>query len=121
MVAANIQRGELKTVTPHELIDLTAAGVRMQIVDVRTPREYKSGHLPDAVNIPLDDLRGRAGELDTEQTAILYCGIGYRSYHGTKILAARGFKDVRNLSGGMSTWQWVGKVVAGEGQGMKVV
>ena len=117
MVAANIQRGELKAVTPHELIDLTAAGHRMQIIDVRTPREYKSGHLPDAVNIPLDDLRGRAGELDTEQTAILYCGIGYRSYHGTKILAARGFKDVRNLSGGMSTWQWVGKVVAGKGEG----
>ena len=48
------------------------------------------------------------GELDPALPTVVYCGIGYRSYHAAKILAARGFQDVQNLSGGMSTWQWVG-------------
>lgn len=111
MVAANLLRGEFTSITPHELAKLLGKGERVQLVDVRTPREYKSGHIRGAINIPLDDLRERRAELDLSLPVVVYCGIGYRSYHAAKILQAGGFKDVQNLSGGMSTWQWVGEVV----------
>ncbi len=110
MVAADRFRGEYAALTPQELREELAAGRRLQIVDTRTPREYASGHVPGAVNLPLDELRGRYGELDAALPTVVYCGIGYRSYHAVKILMANGFTDVRNLSGGMSTWQWVGEV-----------
>ncbi|MGE5599503.1 MAG: FAD-dependent oxidoreductase [Bacteroidota bacterium] len=111
MVAANLLRGGFAAVTPRELLRMMGAGERLQLVDVRTAREYQSGHLPGARHIPLDDLRERLGELDPALPTVVYCGIGYRSYHAVKILVARGFRDVRNLSGGISTWQWVGEVV----------
>lgn len=118
MVAANLYRREFASLTPHELRAILAKSERLQLVDVRTPREYGAGHIPGAVNLPLDDLRARLGELDPACPTVVYCGIGYRSYHAVKILAARGFKDVRNLSGGMSTWRWVGEVETGAGPGI---
>ena len=113
MVAANLFRGEFTAITPVELHKLLEEGNAPQLVDVRTPREYRSGHVPGAVNLPLDDLRDLLGELDLTRPTVVYCGIGYRSYHAAKILSANGFKDVQNLSGGMSTWQWVGPVEKG--------
>lgn len=110
MVAANLFRGEFTAVTPRELRRIMEQGRGFQLVDVRTPREYQNGRIKGAINIPLDDLRARSGELDPSLPVVVYCGIGYRSYHAAKILQARGFKDVQSLSGGMSTWQWVGEV-----------
>lgn len=110
MVAANLWRGEFRSLTPCELATLLGEGRRFQLVDVRTAREFAAGHVPGAVNIPLDELRERLGELDPGAPVVAYCGIGYRSYHAVKILAANGFADAQNLSGGFSTWQWVGEV-----------
>jgi rhodanese-related sulfurtransferase len=73
-----------------------------QVVDVRDPQEVAAlplagvGH---AVNIPLNDLRGRLGELDPTRPTVVACQSGLRSYLGTRILAQHGFADVRNLSG----------------------
>lgn len=73
------------------------------LVDVRTEKEYQEGHIPGAINIPLDSLRMRSRELPKDCEIFIYCQIGLRGYLATRILAMEGFK-VKNLSGGYRTW-----------------
>lgn len=70
------------------------------IVDVRAPEEAALGMLPRAINIPLDSLRTRLGELDPKQRVVLYCQSGMRAYFAARILLQQGFQDVANLKGG---------------------
>jgi len=75
-----------------------------QIVDVRTPREVQKRPLAaadHAVNIPVDNLRDRIGELDQSAETVVSCGIGLRAHVALRILKQSGFSDVKNLSGGM--------------------
>ncbi|MDA8233691.1 MAG: FAD-dependent oxidoreductase [Clostridia bacterium] len=104
MTAANILRGEVLTWSTDDLRAALDNEEEIQLVDVRTPVEYKNGHVPGAINLPLDDLRDKFGELDSHKKTILYCGIGYRSYLAYKILKDRGFGDLRHISGGFRSW-----------------
>lgn len=104
MVASNIMRGEVVSYTPAEVKDMLNLGDEVQIVDVRTPREYNAGHLPGAVNIPVDELRARYRELDLSKKTVLYCGIAYRSYLGLRMLDDKGFRDIGHMSGGYNAW-----------------
>jgi len=104
MTAANILRGEVSTWSTGDLVEALEKGEDLQLVDVRTPIEYRNSHVPGAVNVPLDDLRKRAGELDPHKKTVLYCGIGYRSYLAYRILKDRGFTDLRHVSGGFRSW-----------------
>jgi rhodanese-related sulfurtransferase len=72
-----------------------------QLIDVRQPEEVAGGTLDGAVNIPLDDLPGRAGELDPTRRVVLLCRSGGRSAMAAEFLTASGFTDVINLAGGM--------------------
>ncbi|MGR9053010.1 MAG: FAD-dependent oxidoreductase, partial [Gammaproteobacteria bacterium] len=74
-----------------------------QLVDVRTEAEFARKHIEGAVNIPLDSLRARLGELSREREIWVVCGVGQRAYNATRILVQHGFK-VKNLSGGMQTY-----------------
>jgi NADPH-dependent 2,4-dienoyl-CoA reductase/sulfur reductase-like enzyme/rhodanese-related sulfurtransferase len=76
------------------------------ILDVRTTGEFARGSLPGAVNIPIEQLRARLGELPRNQPLLAYCQVGMRGYLATRLLAQKGF-DVKNLSGGYTTWQQV--------------
>lgn len=81
---------------------LVAEGARL--VDVRTAGEFGGGHLPGAVNIPLDQIESRAGELKKlGKPVVLYCASGARSGQAKRILAGAGIADVHDL-GGMSRW-----------------
>jgi len=72
---------------------LAAAGAK--IVDVRTPQEFASGHLPGAVNIPHDEIRGRAAELGPpEAPVVLYCRSGRRTGIAAKTLRDLGYDKV---------------------------
>lgn len=104
MVSANIHRGEVEAMTPQELAAAQAGGRDIQVVDVRTPGEYRAGHIPSAVNIPVDEMRQRYGELDPSRDTVVYCGIGYRSYLAYRILRQHGFRRLRNLSGSWRSW-----------------
>lgn len=74
------------------------------LVDVRTPEEFASGHLPGAVNLPVEELARRYGELGSPQTRlVVYCRSGARSGRAERLLKEQGFQDVFNL-GPMSTW-----------------
>lgn len=94
MIAANILRGHVAAGHWHDLPDSGA-----YVLDVRTPREYRKGHLDGAVNIPLDELRSRLDELPHGREIWTHCHVGQRSYYAARTLQQHGFK-VRNLSGG---------------------
>lgn len=82
--------------------ELVAAGARL--VDVRTAGEFGGGHLPGAINIPLDQLSGRLGELKKgDKPVVLYCASGARSGQAKRILTSGGIADVHDL-GAMSRW-----------------
>jgi NADPH-dependent 2,4-dienoyl-CoA reductase/sulfur reductase-like enzyme/rhodanese-related sulfurtransferase len=99
MIAANHLRGDLPLA---EWSELGADGAL--VVDVRTPGEFQSGHIPGARNLPLEELRGRLDELPRDREIQLVCGVGQRAYYATRALLQRGFR-VKNLSGGMATWR----------------
>lgn len=100
-VASNVLRHDMPSLTCGELDARIKAGQALQIVDVRERAEYKSGHLPQAVLIPLDELRERAGELDPSKETVVYCRVGLRGYLASRILQQRGFRQVLNLTGGI--------------------
>jgi phage shock protein E len=88
--------------SPAEARRLVVDGARL--VDVRTAGEFGGGHLPGAVNIPLDQIAGRAGELKKAgKPVVLYCASGARSGQAKRILASAGVSDVHDL-GGMGRW-----------------
>lgn len=78
------------------------------VLDVRDPSEFERGAIPGAVNIPLNDLRGRLGELPEGKELLVYCASGQRSYNACRILLQHGFQ-CRNLSGAYKTWSTSGK------------
>ena len=79
---------------------------QMQIVDARTPQEFKEGHIPGAVNIDINskDFTRQAGSLDKARPVAVYCRSGRRSKIAAKTLTVNGF-DVTELDGGIITWE----------------
>lgn len=69
------------------------------LLDTRTPTEYDRGHIVGFINIPVDDLRDRLGELDRRKPVYVICQSGLRSYIASRILAGNGF-DAYNFAGG---------------------
>jgi len=70
------------------------------LLDVRLPDEFHNGRLPDALNVPLPQLRDLAGGLDGSRIYVVYCDTGRRSASATYLLCERGF-DARLLAGGV--------------------
>jgi NADPH-dependent 2,4-dienoyl-CoA reductase/sulfur reductase-like enzyme/rhodanese-related sulfurtransferase len=100
-VAAGLIRGDHPQANMATALD-GPPDDRTLLLDVRTPKEHAEGHLPGAVNIPVDDLRGRLGELPRDRRILAYCQVGMRGYIATRILLQKGF-DVANLGGGYKT------------------
>lgn len=75
-----------------------------KLVDVRSPGEFSSGHLPGAVNIPVGDLGARAASLGAKDApVVVYCASGTRSAMARSVLKGQGFAQVFNL-GSMGRW-----------------
>lgn len=87
---------------------LMSDGQPLLIVDVRTPEEYATGHIPGSVNHPIGDIDTWAATLQTGQRLCCVCGVGARSRTAAAILVGKGFLSVYNLLGGMQ--QWTGAV-----------
>lgn len=85
------------------------------LVDVRSEIEHANGHIPDSLNIPVDDLRSRLSELDAAKEIWVYCQVGLRGYTASRILQQKGYR-VRNLTGGYKTYQ-MANYQAGQRQG----
>lgn len=70
------------------------------VVDVRSPEEYADEHFEGALNIPVNEIQARAGELgDPNKPVVLYCASGSRSAYAARILSLSGFKRVVNAGG----------------------
>ena len=102
-VAGGLLRGE------HPQVDVEAVlaappAEHPFLLDVRTSQEFAAGHVPDAVNIPVDELRSRQGELPHDREIAVYCRVGQRGYLATRILRQAGFEAV-NVGGGYKTYR----------------
>lgn len=102
-VAGGLLRGD------HPQLDIEAvlaapATEQLFLLDVRTPQEFASGHIPGAVNIPVDELRSRLGEVPRDRQIAAYCQVGQRGYLATRILLQTGF-SAANVGGGYKTYR----------------
>jgi rhodanese-related sulfurtransferase len=94
-------------VAQGEVLELVATPDGPLLLDVRTPGEYASGHVPGAVNIPHADVVARLSELEPyrERGVVLYCQSGRRAGMTTQALQEAGFANVRHLAGDMQGWK----------------
>jgi len=96
-VAQNVLAGRMDVLTTDEFMAYDRENTT--VLDVRTEIEYNNGHVEDAINIPVDNLRERIGELDKNKEIIEYCQVGLRGYVAARVLSQNDFK-VKNLTGG---------------------
>lgn len=104
-VGSNVLNGDVRTAYWYEAMNADIS--RTFLLDVREPSEYQKGHIPNAVNIPLDQIRSRLKEIPKDKEIIVNCQVGLRSYIGARIMMQNGFDNVRNLSGGYKTYSAV--------------
>lgn len=102
-VAGNILTGKMQPLYWRELRD--ADLTKVTLIDVRTPDEFSLGALKGAVNIPVDEIRGRMDEIPRDKPVYLYCGVGLRGYLASNILLQNGFGEVKNLIGGIKLYK----------------
>ncbi len=79
-------------------------GDKFQFIDVREPNEYQIASIPGAKLIPLGDVPKRVGELDPNTEVIVHCKMGGRSAKACDFLRQSGFKNVKNMLGGITAW-----------------
>ena len=84
--------------------DLPARAASATVVDVRTAAEWKEGHVPGAVHVPLAHLTSQLSELRGRQPIVTYCRSGARSVTAASVLRAAGIADVSNAEGGFEAW-----------------
>ena len=114
-MAGFVASGLLKGDHPQLDIDqflATPENLRPFLVDVRTPKEFSLGHIPGALNIPIDDLRSSLNELPRDRDVAVYCQVGQRGYLATRILRQNGFA-VSNIGGGYKTYLLYRTVIGG--------
>ncbi|MEX2490564.1 MAG: FAD-dependent oxidoreductase [Nitrospirales bacterium] len=101
MAAKNVLDGDVSLAQWYEVAALDPA--KTVLLDVRRADERAKGFIPGSIHIPLDELRGRLGELPRDREIIVACHTGQRSYFASRVLAQNGF-HVRNLTGAWRTW-----------------
>ncbi|CAN5740288.1 rhodanese-like domain-containing protein [soil metagenome] len=101
--------GEKKTVEqiPVEKVKEILSD-EIQFVDVRRVAEHASGHAPQTINIPLNNLPNEIDKLNPDKPTYVICQSGYRSSLGTSILENAGFKEIFNVTGGTKAWMDAG-------------
>jgi glyoxylase-like metal-dependent hydrolase (beta-lactamase superfamily II)/rhodanese-related sulfurtransferase len=104
--SAGFETKTVSQISVDELDSLIRKENQLQIVDVRRPPEYESGHVPRALHAPLSNLETNAGglPLDPSKPTAVICAGGYRSSAATSILQSRGFSSLLNVTGGTSAW-----------------
>src|SRR6266567_7099114 len=103
---AGLEVAAVPQITVAELSQLIDSASDLQIIDVRRPPEYESGHVPRATPVPLSGLKERAPALgfDRAKPTAVICAGGYRSSAATSILEPLGFTHLLNVTGGTSAW-----------------
>lgn len=92
-------------ITPEQLNDAIENEPNLTIIDVRSSDSYEANHIQEAINIPVDTLRGSLGSLNKTDKIVVYCGTGNSSTVAQEILINNGFEDVYNLTGGFTNYK----------------
>ena len=102
------QKDDLEPVPAKELLERARKGV-VTVLDVRPPEEYSAGHLPGAINIPINELEKRLRDLPKGREVVAYCRGPYclMSYDAVAMLRKKGMK-ARRLEAGMPEWRLAG-------------
>lgn len=102
------QKDALEAVPAKELLERARKGL-VTVLDVRPPEEYAAGHVPGAINIPIDELKKRLKELPKSREVIAYCRGPYclMSYDAVALLRSKGMK-ARRLEAGLPEWRQAG-------------
>lgn len=95
---------QITAVTAKELLDRG----EITILDVRGSAEYKEGHVPETVHIPLGYLEDRLDEVSSDKPLVVHCLSGFRSSIAASILDAHGHAPIANLVGGYQAWSAAG-------------
>jgi rhodanese-related sulfurtransferase len=103
---------EAPSISPRELEARLAQGDDLLVLDVRTPQEYASGHVPGAINVPHDEVAARAAELAGTRPVAVYCQRGPRARLAEAALRGAGRERVLHVEGGFSAWESDGLPVA---------
>jgi rhodanese-related sulfurtransferase len=83
----------------------------VNLLDVREPHEYKSGHVPGAVNVPVKQLDARLRKLKKDKPYAVICASGSRSSSATYFLLDNGFEGAVSVRGGTGAWQRSGRKI----------
>lgn len=94
----------VENVSPTDVKERLAQGKQLQVIDVREPNEVASGKIPSAKNIPLSQIPMRIHEIDPNAETIMVCHSGGRSARACEYLASQGHHNVKNMVGGMLSW-----------------
>ena len=100
--------GEYGDVTVERAMELINEKPSLVILDVRTDGEYGDGHIEGAVNIPVNELEGRLGELEKEDETLVYCRTGNRSGTAVGILKENGYEKIFHMDKGITAWTAAG-------------
>ncbi|HVS82838.1 MAG TPA: rhodanese-like domain-containing protein [Pyrinomonadaceae bacterium] len=103
---AGLELALVPQISVAELKELIETQPNLQLIDVRRPAEYESGHAPHAVSAPLAKLRERLSQMNlqpTEPVAVI-CAGGFRSSAATSVMQQAGFTNLRNVTGGTKAW-----------------
>ena len=96
-------RHQTPEITVEELDELLRGG-KVRLLDVREDWEYRRGHVPRALHIPLGQLGQRSAELPQGERVVVICQSGNRSLAATDFLLAQGFEGSASVTGGTSAW-----------------
>lgn len=97
---------EYRTIGPEEAYELAQEGA--YVLDVRTVAEFNQGHVPGAVNIPVEEpnlLQHEWSTVPTDRAVVVICRSGRRSVTASELLVSKGYDEVYNVGGGMRMWQ----------------
>lgn len=105
VIAQSKNEGTIKIIKPETLFT-TLKTSKIQLIDVRTPSEFATGHILKSVNIDYYDqeFSTKIGKLDKSKPIYVYCRSGVRSSNSAEILKKLGFETIYNLDGGILNW-----------------
>ncbi|WP_234554965.1 rhodanese-like domain-containing protein [Thermus caliditerrae] len=99
LLAACGPKGSYQNVGPEELYRALESGA--VVVDVRTPQEFAAGHVPGAINLPVEAITSWADQVPKDKPVYLYCRSGNRSRQAAEYLKKKGYTNLYNVEGGV--------------------
>ena len=100
-------KGEIEVISPQQVYDAIYKDRSIQLIDVRTPEEFKGNHLKGAQNICVtsDDFKEKVKRLDKNKPVYVYCNRGGQSAQAAIALKELGFTKIYDLEGGILLWE----------------